>query len=173
MEMVMSMFSCRKNNPDEPEMTVPGFAADQPAWQRLSSQLDWYDKKSQHSQCMYKRLKFAQVALAVFIPVMSLVPPEVAQWITAISGTTIALLEAVQQMNQYSTLWVTYRSTAERLKHEKYLFLSVAGPYRELSEPNRLTLLAERVEEHVSAEHANWFNETRRALETGKKEEQQ
>jgi hypothetical protein len=80
----------------------------------------------------------------------------------ALSGTVIALLETVQQMNQYSTLWVTYRATAERLKHEKYLFLSTAGPYRGLPEPERLIQLAERVEEHVSTEHANWFNETRR-----------
>jgi len=49
-----------------------------------------------------------------------------------------------------------YRSTAERLKHEKYLFLSAAGPYKGLSETDRLIALAERVEELVSAEHANW-----------------
>ena len=65
-------------------------------------------------------------------------------------------------MNQYSTLWVMYRATAERLKHEKYLFLSGAGPYKGLAEPERLVALAERVEEHVSTEHANWFNDTRR-----------
>ena len=55
-----------------------------------------------------------------------------------------------------------YRATAERLKHEKFLFLSAAGPYRGLIVPDALILLAERVEEHVSTEHANWFNETRR-----------
>jgi len=48
------------------------------------------------------------------------------------------------------------------VKHEKYLFLSAAGPYRGLPEPERLIHLAERVEEHVSTEHANWFNETQR-----------
>ncbi len=124
--------------------------------------MQWYDNQSQHSQRWYKWLKLAQVALAVLIPVMSLLPADIAKWTMALSGTVIALLEAVQQMNQYSTLWVTYRATAERLKHEKYLFLSAAGPYRSLPEPERLIHLAERVEEHVSTEHANWFNETRR-----------
>jgi hypothetical protein len=61
-------------------------------------------------------------------------------------GVAIALIEAIQQINQYSTLWVTYRSTAERLKHEKYLFLSAAGPYRELTDSEMLVQLAERVE---------------------------
>jgi hypothetical protein len=48
---------------------------------------------------------------------------------------------------------VQYRSTAEALKHEKYLFLSQAGPY---TGPERLRVLAERVEGLVSQEHAKW-----------------
>jgi len=50
--------------------------------------------------------KVAQVALAVLIPVMSILPADIAKWAMAMSGTVIALLEAVQQMNQYSTLLV-------------------------------------------------------------------
>lgn len=156
------MASTDKKNITEPGIAVPEFAAAHPAWLRLEDQMQWYDNKSQHSQRWYKWLKLAQVALAVLIPVMSLLPADIAKWTMALSGTVIALLEAIQQMNQYSTLWVTYRATAERLKHEKYLFLSAAGPYRGLPEPERLIHLAERVEEHVSTEHANWFNETRR-----------
>lgn len=164
------MFWNAKDKPTDQVIAAPDFAVMQPAWLRLENQLQWYDGKSQHSQCWYKRLKFAQVAFAMLIPVMSLLPPDVAKWATAVSGTLIALLEAIQQMNQYSTLWVTYRSTAERLKHEKFLFLSAAGPYRGFSELERLTQLAERVEEHVSSEHANWFNETRRVATTVKQE---
>lgn len=156
------MVKTEKSSTAESDVTLPDFARTHPAWLRLEDQMHWYDNKSLHSQRWYKNLKLAQMALAVTIPVMSLLPPDIAKWATAVSGTVIALLEAVQQMNQYSTLWVTYRATAERLKHEKYLFLSAAGPYRSLPEPERLIQLAERVEEHVSTEHANWFNEARR-----------
>lgn len=135
-----------------------------PAWQRLEDQLDWYDRKSIYCQNWYKRLKFLQISLAVFIPVASHFSLGFAKWATAIAGSLIALLEGVQHMNQYSTLWVTYRATAEHLKHEKYLFLSGAGPYKGLNETERLIMLAEHVEEHVSAEHANWVNETRHAV---------
>ena len=144
------------------QITIPDFVSGHTAWLRLEDQIQWYDRKSRQNQFWYKNLKIAQVVLAVLIPVMSLLPAAYAKWATALDGTTIALLEALQQMNQYSTLWLTYRSTAERLKHEKYLFLSAAGPYRGLTEPERLIQLAERVEEHVSTEHANWFNETLR-----------
>jgi hypothetical protein len=142
---------------------VPDAVKRHPAWVRLEDQLAWYDGKSRANQAWYKRLKVLQVILAVGIPIASHADPEVAKWLTSIAGATIALLEAIQHLNQYAMLWVMYRSTAERLKHEKYLFLSAAGPYKGLSETDRLVALAERVEEHVSTEHANWVNETDRA----------
>lgn len=141
----------------------PEWAEAHPAWLRLEDQLRWYDSESVRCQKLYKRLKIVQISLAVLIPLISHLDPELVKWCTSAAGALIAILEGVQHMNQYSTLWVTYRSTAERLKHEKYLFLSVAGPYKGLSEPESLIALAERVEEHVSTEHANWFNEARRA----------
>lgn len=149
---------------------VPEWAATHPAWARLEDQIAWYDSKSTSCQSWYKRLKFVQISLAVLIPVLSHLDPACAKWATSIAGAAIAVLEGVQHMNQYSTLWVTYRATAERLKHEKFLFLSAAGPYKEQTEPERLITLAEHVEEHVSAEHANWFNETGRAAAIQKKE---
>lgn len=149
---------------------IPEWAADHPACARLEDQIDWYDNKSTHCQKWYKGLKFVQISLAVLIPVLSHLDPAIAKWATSIAGALIAVLEGMQHMNQYSTLWVTYRSTAERLKHEKFLFLSAAGPYRALTESERLIQLAERVEEHVSTEHANWFNETRRVATPVKQE---
>ena len=152
------------NNCAPSEPPVPDSVKTHPVWFRLIDQKIWYDTKSQDCQRIYKRLKLAQVTLAVLIPVTSLLPADYAKWTASIAGILIAVLEAAQQMNQYSTLWVTYRATAERLKHEQYLFLSSAGPYKGLAEPDRLIALAERVEEHVSTEHANWINETRRSV---------
>lgn len=146
----------------------PEWAENNPAWLRLEDQLTWYDHKSGCAQRWYKWLKLFQVVLAISIPLVIQIDHG-GKWIASIAGGLIAIIEAVQHMNQYSTLWITYRSTAERLKHEKFLFLSAAGPYRSLTEAERLIVLAERVEEHVSTEHANWFNESRRVItEPGK-----
>jgi hypothetical protein len=152
------------------EPPVPESVETHPAWFRLVDQLNWYDRKSQNAQQWYKCFKIAQVTFAALIPATSLLPAEYAKWTASVFGVLIAVLEAIQQMNQYSSLWFTYRATAERLKHEKYLFLSAAGPYKGLAEPERLLALAERVEEHVSTEHANWFDETRRAAVARKAE---
>lgn len=151
-------------------LNIPETIKGKTAWIRLEDQLNWYDQKSCNCQRWYKRLKFAQIVLAVAVPILIHLPGSWSMWLTSIAGGLIAVIEAVQHLNQYSTLWVTYRSTAERLKHEKYLFLSEAGPYADLEESIRLIILAERVEEHVSTEHANWFNETRKVVHDHKGE---
>ena len=150
----------KKNTNHEP--LIPDSVKSHAAWFRLVDQLNWYDRKSQNAQRWYKGLKIVQMISAALIPVTSLLPADYAKWAASALGVLIAVLEAIQQINQYSMLWFSYRATAERLKHEKYLFLSAAGPYKGFAEPERLVALAERVEEHVSTEHANWFSETRR-----------
>ena len=150
------------SNPIASEAIQPDEAiARHPAWHRLEDQLRYYGQRSQTTQRWHKGLKFVQLALAVSIPLSALLEASTAKWSTAIAGSLIALLEGTQQMNQYATLWVTYRTTAERLKQEKYLFLSGAGPYRPLSEAERLIQLAERVEDVMANEHTSWFNDTR------------
>jgi Protein of unknown function (DUF4231) len=65
----------------------------------------------------------------------------------------IVVLEGAQHLYQFQEHWITYRSTAEALKHERYLYLARAGPY--VGE-NRNRQLAERIEGLTSQEHAKW-----------------
>jgi hypothetical protein len=96
--------------------------AKHPAWLRLNDQLDWYDRKSGENQWRYKQIKVAQLVLAGSIPVFALVGDVWGRWVTAILGASVAILEGLQQLGQYNNLWVSYRATAEQLKHEKHLF---------------------------------------------------
>src|SRR6266853_5809373 len=121
------------------------------AFERLEDQINWYDKKSGYNQRMFKTLKAATLILSVSIPLAAAFTKAI---ITGALGAAIALIEGLQQLNQYHHNWITYRSTAEALKHEKYLFLSTAGPYASATNPT--ALLAERVESSVSQEHAKW-----------------
>ena len=122
-----------------------------PAWDRLEDQVGWYDRKSSSSQRAYKRTKTAQLILGSAVPVLALMdaPPVV----TALVAAVVVVLEGVQQLTQWQSNWVLYRSTAEALKHERFLYLSSAGPYRG---EDRSAVLAERVEGLVSQEHAKW-----------------
>jgi hypothetical protein len=129
-----------------------------PTLERLDDQISWYDRKSQIAQRSYKVLKLTQVIVTALIPVVSIfpVPNPQSQWATAILGLIVLVVEAAQQLNQYQQNWISYRSTCEMLKHEKYLFLGEAGPYGAVDRP--LQLLADRVEGLVSQEHAKWVS---------------
>jgi len=144
-----------------------GEFAKHPTWLRLNEELEWYDRSSRRNQRGYKVTRTSQIILAASIPVVSLAGATWSAWGAAILGAVVAALEGIQQLWNSDTLWREYRSTAERLKQEKHLFLALSGPYRGLGVDDAFKLLAERVEEHVSAEHARWAE----AITPAKKEE--
>jgi hypothetical protein len=134
--------------------------SDEVTMARLKDQIGWYDRRSRSNQSWYKILKITVVAIAALIPLLSglqLPFPSfggVPAWVLGALGAAIAVIEGIQQINQYHANWISYRSTCEALKHEKYLYLANAGPYAGTVGPHRL--LAERVESLVSQEHAKW-----------------
>src|SRR5690348_11281101 len=140
-----------------------------PTRERLEDQIGWYDQRSRAAQRRYKVLKFAQVIIAALIPLTSAFPIPTAdiRWLVALLGLLVLIIEAIQQLNQDQQNWITYRSTCEALKHEKYLYLAGAGPYAsaEIAE-RRLALLADRIEGLISQEHAKWLSAQEQA-ETG------
>ena len=135
-----------------------GHRADDVAWRRLADQLEWYDRKSMSCQRAYKRTKTAQLVLGSAVPVLALT--EDAAILTAAVAAVVVVLEGIQQLNQWQSNWVLYRSTAEALKHEKYLYLARSGPYRGT---DAAAVLAERVEGLVSQEHAKWTDARQRS----------
>ncbi len=122
-----------------------------PTMDRLEHQIGWYDRKSRYNQRIYKWFKIVEIAAAALVPLFSGLKNSE---ITGGLGVLIAVLEGMQQLNQYHHNWITYRSTCELLEHEKYLYLAKAGPYAVASDAH--SLLAERVESLVSQEHATW-----------------
>jgi uncharacterized protein DUF4231 len=125
-----------------------------PAWTRLEDQIAWYDEKSNDNRHWFKRLKVLQIVTAAAIPVAA--SADAAGWLIGAGGALIVVVEGLQQLQQYQQNWTTYRATCERLKHEKFLFISGAGPYATTREPE--ARLAERVEALVSQEQAAWVS---------------
>lgn len=158
------------NDTGSNDLTIAPSISSHPSWIRLEDQLGWYELKSQFNQKRYKGWKTVQIILSVAIPALTLLPDDWSKWAVSVAGVMIAVLEALQQLNQYSTLWWTYRETAERLKHEKFLFLSVGGPYRGMAEQDRLVSMAERIEDIITAENSGWLQESRKGSEPKKTE---
>lgn len=127
--------------------------AESPAWQRLENQISWYGRKSAHNQRQFKALKVGQIVVAALVPVLAAIAGA-PRWSLGALGAVVVILEGFQQLFQYQQNWITYRSTCEALKHEKFLYLADAGPYAHAR--RKTALLAERVEGLVSQEHARW-----------------
>jgi hypothetical protein len=138
-------------DPTRPIQAVPAPKEADPTWERLESQLKWYSQSSRTAQHWYKRLKLLELAVAAALPVVAGVGSPV--WLTGGLAAVIVVLEGAQHLYQLQEHWISYRSTAEALKHERYLYLARAGPY--VGE-DRHRVLAERIEGLVSQEHAKW-----------------
>lgn len=134
-----------------------------PTLARLDDQIDWYDRKSLAAQKWFKALKIIQIVCAGVVPLVTIFGVEgvLLGQVTAILGLAILIVEGLQQLNQYQSNWITYRSTCESLKREKYLYLGKAGPYAGIADP--IPLLADRIEGLISQETANWVSVQERA----------
>jgi len=119
---------------------------------RLQDQIEWYDRKSGRSQKAFKYLKVSTLVAAALVPAVATFPS--LSLVTAGLGVFVVVVEGIQQLNQYQSNWIAYRSTCEALKHEKFLYLAKAAIYAAASDPH--ALLAERIESLVSQEHAKW-----------------
>ena len=127
---------------------------------RLDNQIEWYESRSKRNQLRFKWLKYIEIVAAAMIPILAAiggVPP----WVAAILGGLVVVCEAVLHLNKHHENWLTYRSTAEALKHEKFLYLAHAGAYAASANPR--VLLAERIEVLVTDENTKWISHQQEA----------
>jgi Protein of unknown function (DUF4231) len=125
------------------------------SWQRLEEQITWYSRGARRNKRWYLRIKVVQIVSAAAIPVLA--ATSLPTWVAGGLGALIVVLESIQQLFQFHSNWTHYRSTSEALKHEKFLYLAHAGAYSTAANPE--ALLAERIENRVSQEHASWASE--------------
>jgi hypothetical protein len=105
-----------------------------PTLDRLETEIAWYSRKSQLDQHWFKHLKIIEIVCAAFIPFSA--NYNLSVYVTGGLGAAIVVLEGIQGLYQFQQNWTTYRSTAEALKHEKYLWLAKAGPYLHVENPD-------------------------------------
>jgi hypothetical protein len=150
----------------QPPATAVSIEGQHPTLERLDSQIAWYDAKSRQCQLRFKALKAVVIGAAAAIPVVAAF--DVPVYVAGILGAVVVVVEGLLQAYQYHQNWITYRSTAEALKHEKYLYLARADVYA--GSRNPLRLLAERIEGLISQEHARWISSRRHKDDEEKRE---
>ena len=140
---------------------VPAAIQSHPAWHRLEEQLGWYSKNSTRLKRIYKLIKLLLIIFAATVPALALLD---LRYVVAAVGVVIAVLESLLLLNQYGSLWISYRGTAESLKRERWLLLARAGVYKGHSDEDALRKLADRVEAILTAEHGSWTEDQQKLM---------
>ena len=122
---------------------------------RLEDQINWYSRKSQFNQRWHKRLRLIEIVLASIIPFLAGMKNNIpySEWIIGGLGVIIAGTAAAISLYKLQENWIQYRTTAETLKHEKFLYLTKTTPY---TSENSFTQLVQRVESLISKENYQW-----------------
>lgn len=130
--------------------------------QRLEDQIGWYSDKSAWNQARYKWLRLTEICSAAVIPFLSGMGDRVpcGAWVIGTLGVLIALAAAAGSLFKFHENWIQYRTTAEQLKHEKFLFLTGTRPY---DDEERFSSLVQRIESLISKENSTWAQVAKKA----------
>lgn len=123
---------------------------------RLDDQINWYSRKSQRNQKYFKVLRVIEVVFASTIPVLvTQIAPETSllKIIVGSMAVCVAVASGLVSLYKFQENWIEYRTTAETLKHEKFLFLTKSSPY---DGEGSFHALVQCVESLLSKENATW-----------------
>ncbi len=134
---------------------------------RWLEQLAWMESKAGKAQRFYYRLRLITIVGAVVVPALVALnsldgwPGNAAQIGAWIVSLVVAVSAAVEGFFQFGQRWRNYRSTAERLKTERWLYLQLAGPYATVdgSDADAYRTFASRVEELVQKDVTVYITE--------------
>ena len=121
---------------------------------RLEPQIVWYDEKSTWNKRALLSVRNIEIICAAIIPLLSGYLDNMAfRFAIGLLAVVVVICAGVIALFQFQEHWITYRSAAEGLKRERFLFLTRAEPYN-TEEP--FEVLVQRVETCISQENLNW-----------------
>lgn len=132
--------------------------------QRLDNQIDWYSKKSSTHKRKHMCIEMFVIISSAAIPILTLLHYYMtdstififkdSDLIIAFLGSLTAITAGYSKLAKLQENWLNYREISETLKHEKYLYLALSGPYSDCEKA--FPLLVERTENIISHENLNW-----------------
>ena len=124
--------------------------------ERLENEIAWYEMKSKNNKrnyYLFRSIEFFCAALIPFSINFLTSDIDLLKIDIEIMGIMVLVSAGIISLFQFNELWTEYRTNAESLKHEKYLYLSSAKPY---DTKDKFKILVERVERLISIENSRW-----------------
>ncbi|KRB42963.1 DUF4231 domain-containing protein [Terrabacter sp. Root181] len=133
---------------------------DDPLWQELTAEFNWYDRAATRSRITYQILKLTALVAGAAVTVLAAIaaPPA----LTASLAGAIVVLEGAQQMFQLHSNWISYRSTSEALRRHAFLYVADVSPFNDPA--TRRERLAAFLKDLTARENTSW-TDTMRQIE--------
>ncbi len=134
--------------------------ADEYIAQRVDVQVAWYSSNGRRAQRKYKTLRIIEIVGAALIPLIAGFLPSIpyGSLVVATLGVVVSVCAALLGLGHYQENWAEYRTTAESLKHQKYLFLTRSAPY---DTDKAFSLFVQCIEGLASKENTAWSQHVR------------
>ena len=118
---------------------------------RLEDQIQWYSKKSTRYKKLSYMIRATEIIIAGLIP--ALFHWSLIKGIIPFLSAIVAILAGLIALFKFQETWISYRTTSESLKHEKYLYFTKVSPY---DKENSFEILVKTVESIISKENSLW-----------------
>jgi len=129
--------------------------------ERVQDQYAWYNNKSGWNQRWFKRLQMLQIISAAIIPFLSGMDMTGHPWIPMLIGAlgvVIAIISGANALWKFQENWTQYRTTAEQIQHERFLFETGVAPYDD--DRSAFPFFVKRIEGLISKENSAWAEMT-------------
>ena len=132
--------------------------------ERVDDQIEYFDSKAIKNQKAYKRLKVAAIACNVLTTLtialaLTLTPHLKFLSIAALILSTIVLATyQIEEFCNFGVKWEKFRLVAERIKSEKYLFLSSVGTYSSVDTDEKERVFIETIEGIIHGTDMSYFS---------------
>ncbi len=124
---------------------------------RLQDQINWYESKCHQYRLLYKYLRALEILLASLIPFLtkyfSADTPQY-QAIVALMGVAIAVITGIVSLFKYQEHEIDYRTTAETLKHENFLYSTESSHCNNSKKEKNFSAFVNRVKSIISKDYS-------------------
>ncbi len=124
---------------------------------RVDHQYLYYSAAASKAKHRYYLIKAAEISLAATVPFLSALTTSSSlsymKVLVGVIGVLVTAASGMLLLYKFHETWINFRSTAQALQSEKYLFLSRSGPYKRKAAS---AFFIERIETILGMENQKW-----------------
>ena len=122
---------------------------------RYEDQRDWYEKKASEKKKLHDITRVIIIIIAPLVPFSILIDDPTVKIFSIMTSMIVVICTSLINTFKFQEDWLNYRTTAEMMKKEYFLYYTGVGDYRDNDDKDGLFI--RRIESMISQEHTKWF----------------